>query len=126
MRGNNANCFLHRMANLLIFIHNGGIRKVITQSRLNNGTHFSCYECLPKEYNVQMSLFHSHMRFYVTQWSTTRLCGGLSVYSHLPPPLRKKCPQDCRSGILFLVLRTVDLSGATCMSGTSCKNSFSH
>ena len=60
MRGNNANCFLHRMANLLIFIHNGGIRKVITQSRLNNGTHFSCYECLPKEYNVQMSLFHFH------------------------------------------------------------------
>ena len=92
MRGNNANCFLHRMANLLIFIHNGGIRKVITQSRLNNGTHFSCYECLPKEYNVQMSLFHSHMRFYVTQWSTTRLCGGLSVYSHLPPSPRKKMP----------------------------------
>ena len=28
---------------------------------------FSCYETLPKGYNVEMSLFHSHMRFYVTQ-----------------------------------------------------------
>ena len=90
VRENSANRFLLRMANWLIFIHNGGIRKVITQFRLNNGTHFSCYESLPKGYNVQMSLFHSHMGFYVTQWSTTRLCGGLSVYSHLPPPLRKK------------------------------------
>ena len=34
VRENNANRFLLRMANLLIFIHNGGIRKVITPSRL--------------------------------------------------------------------------------------------
>ena len=36
-----------------------------------------------------MSLFHSHMRFYVTQWSVKKLCGGLSVHSQ-PLPSQKK------------------------------------
>ena len=101
VRENNANHFLLRMANLLIFIHNGGVRKVFTQSRLKNGTHFSCYESLPKGCNVQMSLFHSHMRFYVTHWSTTMLCGGLSAYSHLTPPLRKKLSLGSPVKIVF-------------------------
>ena len=56
MRENNGNRFLLRMANLLIFIPDGGICKVTIQPRLKNGTHFSCYESLPKGYNVQMSL----------------------------------------------------------------------
>ena len=51
----NAYCFLLKMAHFLIFIHNGGIWKGTIQPRLKNGTHFSCYESLPKRYNVQMS-----------------------------------------------------------------------
>ena len=45
---NNGYCFLRRMANLLIFIHNGGVWNVFIQPRLKNGTHFSCYESAPK------------------------------------------------------------------------------
>ena len=56
MRENNANSFLLTMANLLIFIHNGGFCKVTIQPRPKNGIHFSCYESLSKGYNVQMSL----------------------------------------------------------------------
>ena len=39
------------------------------QPRFKNGTHFSCYESLSKGYNVQISLFNSYMRCYVTQCS---------------------------------------------------------
>ena len=55
VRENDAYCFVLRMAHFLIFIHNGGIWKGTIQPRLKNGTHFSCYESLPKGYNVQMS-----------------------------------------------------------------------
>ena len=34
---------------------------------------------------------HSHMIFYVMQWSATRLCGGLSVHSR-PVPSEKNRP----------------------------------
>ena len=72
---NNAYCFLLRMAHLLIFIHNGGIWKGSIQPQRKNGTHFSCYETLPKGYNVQMSkcFQNSHTRCYVTQWSAISL-----------------------------------------------------
>ena len=43
------------MANLLSFIHNGGIWKVTIEPQLLNGTLFSCYESVPKWYNVQVS-----------------------------------------------------------------------
>ena len=58
MRENNAYRFLLRVANLLIFIHIGGILNVTIQPRLKNGNHFSFYnyESLPKADNVQMSL----------------------------------------------------------------------
>ena len=56
VRENNAYCSLLRLVNLLTFIQNGGIWKVTLQSRLKKGTHFSCYESVPKGYNVQMSL----------------------------------------------------------------------
>ena len=36
-------------------------------------------------------MFHSHMRFYVTQWSATTFNGSLSVYSH-PLPSEKIAP----------------------------------
>ena len=52
---NKANRFLLRMANLLIFIDNGGI-ELLYSLDLKNGTNFSCYENLPKGHNVQMSL----------------------------------------------------------------------
>ena len=39
------------------------------QPRFQNGTHFSCHESLSKGYNVHMSMFNSHMRCYVRQWS---------------------------------------------------------
>ena len=39
------------------------------QPRFKNSTHFSCYASLSKGYNVQMSMFNSHMRCYVRQWS---------------------------------------------------------
>ena len=75
VRENDAYCFVLRMAHFLIFIHNGGIWKGTIQPRLKNGTHFSCYESLPKGYNVRMSkcFWNSHMRCYVTQWSATSL-----------------------------------------------------
>ena len=44
---NKANRFLLRMANLLIFIDNGGIELLYILD-LKNGTNFSCYENLPK------------------------------------------------------------------------------
>ena len=36
-------------------------------------------------------MFHSHMRFYVTQWSATRFCGSQSACS-CPLPLEKNRP----------------------------------
>ena len=38
----------------VILVNNGGIWKGTIQRRLKNGTHFSGYEGLPKEYNVQI------------------------------------------------------------------------
>ena len=41
---------------LLIFIHNGEFEKIVRiQPQLKNGARLSCYECLPKGCNVQMS-----------------------------------------------------------------------
>ena len=56
VRENKAYCSLLRLVNLLTFIQNGGSWKVTLQSRLKKVTHFSCYESVPKGYNVQMSL----------------------------------------------------------------------
>ena len=53
MRENNSYRFPLRIAHLLIFIHNGGIRNSTIQPRLKNDTHFSCYDILPKGYNVR-------------------------------------------------------------------------
>ena len=39
------------------------------QPRFKNSTHFSSHKSLPKGYNVQMSMFNSHMRCYLTQCS---------------------------------------------------------
>ena len=53
------------------------------QPLFKNSTHFSCYESLSKGYNVQMNMFNSHTRCYVTQWSCSEQCGGLnSLYRH--------------------------------------------
>ena len=47
---------------------------------------FVCYESLSKGYNVpHESMFQSHMRFCLSQWSATRFCGSLSVYNHTLP-----------------------------------------
>ena len=48
-------------------LHNGGIWKVIIHSRLKNGTHFPCFESLPKGYFicskwVYASLSHEILR----------------------------------------------------------------
>ena len=43
---------------------------------------------------------HSHMIFYVMQWSATRLCGGLSVHSR-PLPSEKKTPLGSPVKIAF-------------------------
>ena len=48
---NNANRFTLRMADLLVFIHNGGIKKLLYCPDLKNGTHFPCHESHPKEYS---------------------------------------------------------------------------
>ena len=40
-------------------------------------------------------MFHSHTRFYVTQWSAARLCGSLSVYSR-PLPSDKNRPLEAQ------------------------------
>ena len=75
VRENSAYCFLLRMVHLLFFIHNGRIWWGTIQPWPENGTHFSCYESLPKRYKVQMSikLFKSHMILYVTQCPATSL-----------------------------------------------------
>ena len=49
VRENNAYCFLLGMANLLIFIHNGGIWKVTIQPRLKNGTFFLVTKVFQKD-----------------------------------------------------------------------------
>ena len=49
---------------------------------------FFGYESLSKGYNVLNEfMFQSHMRFCRMQWSATRFCSILSVYSR---PLGKK------------------------------------
>ena len=51
MRENNANRFTLRMANLVVFIHNGGIKKLPYSPDLKNATHFRFHESHPKGYN---------------------------------------------------------------------------
>ena len=43
---------LELMANLFIFIHNGGIEKSLYSPHFKNGTPFFGYESLSKGYNV--------------------------------------------------------------------------
>ena len=63
---------------LLIMVE---FEKVLYRARLKNGTHFSCYETLPKGYNVQLSnCFNSHMRCYAI---VSDIPDGISVQ---PPP----------------------------------------
>ena len=51
---------------------------------------FGC-ESLSEGYNVLNEfMFQPHMRFCRMQWSATRFCGSLSVYSALPPPPSEK------------------------------------
>ena len=45
-------------------------------------------------------MFHSHMRFYITQWSATRFYGSLSVYLAAPSP-KKKSPRGSPVKIAF-------------------------
>ena len=73
MRENNANRFLLRIANLLISIHNGGIFKLLYSPDLKMV--LIIFFLLRKSFKgVQCSnesVFHSYMKFYVTQWSAT-------------------------------------------------------
>ena len=97
------NSFLLRMANLLIFIHTGGIWKVTIQLRLKNGTHFSSYESVPKGYNVQMRLC------LTLTWDATRLiCGGLkNVYSH-PSPRKNRFDSLVKNDLHILWARETE------------------
>ena len=81
------------MAHLLFFIHSGEIWKGTIQPRLKNGTHFSCYESLPKGYNVQMS-----------NAVVSDNPGGLSV--QLPPPQKNWQPSENR--LLAILVSVVD------------------
>ena len=95
VRENNAYCFLLRMAHLLTFIYNSGIWKGTIQSRLKNGTHFSCYESVPKGYNVQMSLC------FTQTWGAMSRNGqrqGSVVQQPLP---QKKSPSTAQLKSLF-------------------------
>ena len=66
--------------------------KVIIQPLLKNGTLFGGYESLSKGYNVLNEfMFQSHIRFCRIQWSATRFCSSLSVYSR-PIPSEKIAP----------------------------------
>ena len=96
-------CFLLRMANLLIFIHAGGIWKVTIQLRLKNGTHFSCYESVPQGYNVQMKLC------LTLTWDATRLiCGGMkNVYSH-PSPRKNRFGSLVKNALHILWARETE------------------
>ena len=83
MRENNGYCFLLRMAHFIfLFINNGGIGKGTMQRRLTNGTHFSCYEGLPKGYNVQISKCLTLKNEMLCHAIVSDKPGGLSVYSH--------------------------------------------
>ena len=97
------NSFLLRMANLLIFIHTVRIWKVTIQLRLKNGTHFSCYESVPKGYNVQMRLC------LTLTWDTTRfICGGLkNVYSH-PSPRKNRFGSLVKNALHILWARETE------------------
>ena len=76
---NNSYCFLLRMANLLIFIHNGGIWKVTIQPRLKNGTYFPCYESLPKGYNVQKWVMFNSLEQALALPLHQSLCGVFTL-----------------------------------------------
>ena len=57
--------------------------KLLYSPDLNNGTHFSCYESVPKDYNVQMSLYFTQTCGAMSRKSATRFCGTA------PPPSGK-------------------------------------
>ena len=61
------------------------------QPQFKNGTHFSCYESLSKGYNVQMSMFNSHMRCYVTQWSRSDNAVASKAYTDTLSQEKKTC-----------------------------------
>ena len=62
---------------------------------------FFGYESLSKGYNVLNEfLFQSHIRFCRMQWSATRFCSSLTVYSP-PSPLRKISPFAAQLKIAF-------------------------
>ena len=95
VRENKAYCSLLRLVNLLTFIQNGGSWKVTLQSRLKKVTHFSCYESVPKGYNVQMSLF------LLLTWDAMSRNGqrqGYVVQHSLP---QKKSPSVAQLKLLF-------------------------
>ena len=73
-------------ANLFIFIHNGGIQKLLYSPHLKMVLFFVGYESLSKGYNVLNEfMFQSHMRLSRMQWSSTRFYGSLRVYSRPLP-----------------------------------------
>ena len=62
---------------------------------------FFGYESLSKGYNVLNEfMFQSHMRFCRMQWSATRFCSSLSVYSR-PLPSEKNSPFAAQLKIAF-------------------------
>ena len=86
---NYANRFLLRMANLLIFIHNGGIWKLLYSPDLKKVLILLVTKVFQKgTFSKWVYQFHSHMRFHVTQWSAKRLYGSLSAHS-CPLPLEQ-------------------------------------
>ena len=82
---------LELMANLFIFIHNGGIYKLLHSPHLKMVLFFFGYESLSKGCNVLNEfMFQSRMRFCLTQWLAKRFYGRLSVSDSRPLPSEKK------------------------------------
>lgn len=56
-------------------------------------------------WNEFTCMFNSHSRFYVTQWSAIRLCGGLSVGSH--PSARNNHPWQSILVLISVAIKSV-------------------
>ena len=84
---------LELMTNLFIFIHNGGIQKLLYSPHLKMVLIFFVTKVLQKGtiYSEWVYVSVSDMRFCLTQWSATRFYSNLSVYSR-PLPSEKIAP----------------------------------
>ena len=106
VREDNGYCFLLRMVtSLFLFIMVAFENLLYIPDSKMVLTFFLLRKCSKRAQCSNEFMFNSRSRFYVTQWSATRLCGGLNVGSHPSP--RNNSPwqpsYNCLTSILVLI-----------------------